>query len=134
MKGWAVGFFGMAGALLRYMTGMWAHAGWTSPFPLGTLAVNLTGCLALGWLSAWTAARPGMPAWLGAGISTGLIGSFTTFSTFSVETLELLRAGHIGMAGLYVALSVAGGLACAWGGSGIYRRYARPADAGGDAK
>ncbi len=134
MKGWAVGLFGMAGALLRYMTGVWVHAGWSSPFPLGTFAVNMSGCLALGWLSAWTAARPGMPAWLSAGISTGLIGSFTTFSTFSVETMELFRDGEIETAGLYVALSVVGGLACAWGGSAIYRPLARRAGAGGVAK
>jgi len=133
MKGWAVGLFGMAGALLRYMTGVWVHAGWSSPFPLGTFAVNLSGCLALGWLSAWTADRPGMPAWLSTGINTGLIGSFTTFSTFSVETMELFRDGEIWTAGLYVALSVAGGLACAWGGSAVYRSLARRAGTEGDA-
>lgn len=134
MKGWAVGLFGMAGALMRYMTGVWLHAGWSSPFPLGTLAANLAGCIALGWLSAWTADRPGMPAWLSAGISTGLIGSFTTFSTFSVETVELLRSGEFGTAGLYVGLSVVGGLACAWGGSAFYSHYSLRAASGGGAE
>lgn len=130
MKAWAIGLFGMAGALLRYGVGEWVQAGGASSFPLATFAVNLAGCLALGGLSAWTADRPGLPAWLSAGIATGLIGSFTTFSTFSVETVELLQAGAAVTAGLYVALSVVGGLACAWGGSALYRQLARRVESG----
>jgi len=121
MNVWAVGLFGMAGACLRYMTGIWLHGRWATLFPLGTLTVNLAGCLALGWFAAWAASRPAFPAWLRTGIATGLIGSFTTFSTFSVETVELARGGHLGLAGLYLLLSVIGGLAFAGGGLAVHQ-------------
>ena len=47
---------------------------------------------------------------------TGLLGGFTTFSAFSWEALALLRAGHAGAAGGYVAGSVLGGLLAAAAG------------------
>ncbi|MDG0813401.1 fluoride efflux transporter CrcB [Cohnella rhizosphaerae] len=114
--GLAVGLAGSVGALLRYEAGLWTHAWWHSAFPLATLAINLTGCLALGWFTAWAAMRPGLPESLRLGIGTGLIGAYTTFSTFSVETLALLRDGRAGHAALYVGASLIGGLLFAWGG------------------
>jgi len=55
-------------------------------------------------------------------VGTGFIGSFTTFSTFSVETIELLESGAIGMALLYVTLSLMLGLFSSWLGFWFGRR------------
>lgn len=112
--GWAVGLAGSLGAVLRYEAGLWAHHWWQSAFPLGTLLINLSGCLVLGWFTVRVLAWPVLPEWLRLGFGTGLIGAYTTFSTFSVETLTLLREGRPGTAALYVALSLVGGLAFAW--------------------
>ncbi len=128
--GWAVGLAGSVGALLRYEAGLWTHSWWPFTFPLATLAINLTGCLALGWFTAWAARRPGLPEWLRLGIGTGLIGAYTTFSTFSVETLTLLRDGQAGAAALYVGASLIGGLAFAWAGFRLGEK--RPATGRGE--
>ncbi|WP_027092402.1 fluoride efflux transporter CrcB [Cohnella thermotolerans] len=118
---WAVGLFGVVGALLRYLTGMWAHNWWASPFPLGTFLINLLGSLVLGWFSTWAASQPQFPAWIRLGIGTGLIGAFTTFSTFSVETVSLFKENLPGYALLYTLASLVGGFLCAWIGYEIAR-------------
>jgi CrcB protein len=63
-------------------------------FPVGTLAVNVVGGLAMGFIVAWVQQRPGMPELVRVGITTGFLGGFTTFSTFSIETLMLWREGQ----------------------------------------
>ena len=75
-------------------------------FPWGTMAVNVTGSLALGALAARTTAGGIDPAlWQLAAV--GFLGSYTTVSSFSAETLALLRDGAPGRAAGNVALSVA---------------------------
>lgn len=125
MKLWAVGLFGIAGALLRYLGGLWVRDWWALPFPLGTLLINYAGCLVLGWFAAWAAFRPKLPDWLRLGLGTGLVGAFTTFSTFSVEAVSLVQTGRPGTALLYVLASGLGGFALAWLGYGIARRPRR---------
>lgn len=72
-------------------------------FPVATLAVNVSGCLAMGLLAALLAHRaaPWAPLLL-----TGILGGYTTFSAFSLETLALWERGQVFGAGLYVAGTV----------------------------
>jgi CrcB protein len=76
-------------------------------FPAGTLLVNITGSLLLGFLMRVllqsTLVTPEMRAML----TTGFCGGYTTFSTFSYETALLLEDGEYGRAALYVGSSVA---------------------------
>ncbi len=115
----AIGVGGIIGALLRFYLGIYIHSWWTDPFPLGTLAANYLGCIALGAFSAWVSAVKSVPVWLQAGISTGVIGSFTTFSTFSIETMELFQNGLNALGCIYILSSLFGGLALAWLGRAI---------------
>ncbi|MBY0097356.1 fluoride efflux transporter CrcB [Mesobacillus maritimus] len=103
MKLFLVGLGGFFGAISRFMIGEWLHS--DNGFPLGTLGVNLLGCLVLGWFLAF-AKQKGLRGETVLLIGTGFLGSFTTFSTFSVETVNLLTAGRILVALLYVLLSV----------------------------
>ncbi len=104
---------GFSGAICRYLLGEWMPT--TGGFPVGTLCVNLIGCLFLGWFTAFherKSIRPEIPLLIG----TGLTGSFTTFSTFSVETLELVKQELFVFAATYVLLSVLAGIALATAG------------------
>lgn len=79
-------------------------------FPVETLVVNLVGTFALGWLVGGLWTRPATPAWLKAGLGSGLLGSFTTLSAVMASLIVLTRAGEPWLAGLYLAVSLAGGL------------------------
>ena len=103
-----VGFGGFLGAVLRYALGHVAArlgGGW----PLGTLLVNVLGCLAGGLLLfaiEQEAVSPRARAFLGVGV----LGALTTFSTFGIETLVLARSSGMGAALGNVALHLALGL------------------------
>ncbi len=106
------GFFG---SISRYSLGEWLHT--EQGFPIGTLLVNLLGCLILGWFFTMSTTRwEKISPQLKLGLGTGFIGSFTTFSTFSVETLHLLSQGKLGFALVYVLTSVGGGILLALAG------------------
>ena len=85
-----------------------AEGGW----PWGVLAVNLAGCLLLGYVAAaaWSA-RADLPMRLGLG--TGFCGSLTTFSALTVDVADMARNSNWGNAASYLAVSVAGGVALA---------------------
>jgi fluoride exporter len=108
-----VGVGGFFGAISRFALGEWLHT--DNGFPLGTLAVNLLGCLVLGWFLAF-AKRRGLRSETVLLVGTGFLGSFTTFSTFSVETVNLLAAGQGLFALIYVLLSIIMGLLLAFVG------------------
>ena len=88
-----IGLAGAAGTLARYGLGGWVQAGTKGVFPLGTLVVNLLGCLAFGTVVSV------MERWAGntdlrSILLIGFMGAFTTFSTFMFETGELVRHGQ----------------------------------------
>jgi CrcB protein len=86
-------------------------------FPWGTLIVNVIGGLAMGAITAYALARPGaLSEPLRLGLTTGILGGFTTFSAFSVETLLLWRDGNASLAFANVAANLILSLAaCALG-------------------
>jgi CrcB protein len=104
-----VGLLGGTGAIARFLLDGAVASRAASAFPLGTLAVNLTGALALGVLH-------------GAGVSgdalrlagTGLLGAYTTFSTWMLESQRLSEDGRLRLALANVVVSLALGLACVW--------------------
>jgi CrcB protein len=85
-------------------------------FPWGTLLVNVTGCLAIGWFAALTEPEG---RWLVEPttrqfVMIGLCGGYTTFSSFSLQTLHLLRDDQWLAAGANVVLSVVLCLGAVW--------------------
>ena len=75
-------------------------------FPLGTLIVNITGSLALGFLLRYALGSTSVSAETRALLTTGFCGGYTTFSTFSYETVALIQDGDYRRAAWYVVLSV----------------------------
>ncbi len=104
----SVALGGAFGAVARYLVGL------AVTFPMGTLAVNIMGSLAIGVVWALFTAR-GLQAWLPL-VMTGFLGGFTTFSAFSLDTMRLIEGGRLGAAFTYVVASVLLSLgACALG-------------------
>jgi len=112
----AVSAGGIAGTLLRFATANWVNAHWPRHFYLGTLAVNLIGCLLIGLLYGLFLHRPIVPVELRAGLIVGFLGGLTTFSSFSLDTVRLLENGQAPLAFGYAAASVLGGLLATWAG------------------
>ena len=95
--------------------------GVASPFPWGTMAVNVAGCLLIGILyGLFERNQIGSDA-LRMFLTVGFCGGFTTFSTFVHENYALLGAGHFSHAVLYPVASFAIGLLAAWIGHLIVR-------------
>jgi CrcB protein len=87
-------------------------------FPVGILAVNLSGAFALGLLySLGTVGH--WPHWLATGAETGLIGAYTTYSTWAVDSLTLARDGAGWWAVINLAGSLAVGVPLAWAGASL---------------
>jgi CrcB protein len=112
----AVALGGMIGTLARYATGNWVTSHFPQHFYGATLAVNLVGCLLIGYLYGLFVIRPEVPEALRAGLMVGFLGGLTTFSSFSLDTLRLLENGQAPMAIGYAAASVLGGLLATWAG------------------
>ncbi|TMM01180.1 MAG: fluoride efflux transporter CrcB [Actinobacteria bacterium] len=108
----AVGALGGAGAVARFALDAAVAVRARGVFPLGTLAVNLSGAFALGLLAG--VALHG-DALLLAGTAT--LGSYTTFSTWMLETQRL---GEDGAYAPMVANAIAS-LACGLGAAALGR-------------
>ena len=106
---------GGIGACLRYLIGL-IPLKEPFTFPVKTLFINLLGCFVIGLIAAIVAKTTSLSPRTVLFIKTGLCGGFTTFSTFALETETLIKTGHIGIAILYVALSVVVGVGLAFAG------------------
>lgn len=82
-------------------------------FPWATFIINVTGSLLIGLLAGLLNRHLWPGSWR-LFLGVGILGGYTTFSTFSLESLQLMEQGRSLMAGLYVAGSVAFGIAGCW--------------------
>ena len=87
--------------------------------PVGTLVVNVLGCMAMGLLASGLALRGGQH--LAPFLLTGVLGGFTTFSAFALDTTVLWQRGDSGLAMGYVLASVVLSLAAVSAGLAIGR-------------
>ncbi len=110
----AVALGGGLGAMGRLALAVWVQRLAGGTFPVGTLTVNLAGCLAIGFLGALVTGPLPLREELRLGLLVGVLGGFTTFSTFGWETVTLLEDGDWARAFANVALSNALGIAGVW--------------------
>jgi CrcB protein len=109
------------GAPLRYFLGSNIPSGNFGPLPVGTLLVNLSGCLLIGLVLGFAEARDSFPREARLLLVTGFLGSYTTFSAFGWETYDLARSDEMLRAVTYVSLSVIGGIVAVWAGAHLGR-------------
>lgn len=118
----AVGAGGCVGAITRFLLSAWVGRRFPDAMYLGTLTVNVLGCLLIGGLVVWVDARhPG--GWMRALLVTGFLGSLTTFSTFGHEAVELVRQQRLREVLLYVGANLAIGLLAVSLGAWLARRW-----------
>lgn len=108
----AVASGGALGAMARYGVSRAAFHLLGPNFPWGTIAANISGSLAMGFLIVWLSRHEPQSAALRAFLTVGLLGAFTTFSTFSLDVVTLYKDRTLTIAAAYllcsVILSVAG--------------------------
>jgi CrcB protein len=102
----AVALLGGAAAIARFLLDAALAERVAGPFPLGTLAVNLSGAVVLGLLAG--VALHGVALTIVAG---GGLGSYTTFSTWMFESHRLGEAGRAELLWLNLGFSLLAGLA-----------------------
>jgi CrcB protein len=76
-----------------------------SIFPVGTVCVNLLGCLLIGVLSGYFSGPQLIREEYRIGLTVGVLGGFTTFSTYGLETFNLVDGGEYRLAMLNILLS-----------------------------
>jgi CrcB protein len=102
---------GALGSLARYYAAEALSRLMGAAFPWGTILVNISGSLLIGFVAGGVGASG---RWIDSPFArqflmVGICGGYTTFSAFSLQTFTMLETGDVARAGLNVAVSV---LAC----------------------
>ena len=84
----------VVGANARYFFSRWVARNYSATFPYGTLLINVSGSLLLGFFLVWTSERVlADPRWRLL-VAIGFCGSYTTFSSYAFESMAYLQQGH----------------------------------------
>jgi len=112
---------GLLGSVARYLTFIYISKWIPGPFPFGTFAVNIIGCLIIGIIYGLSLRYVWLtPEWRLL-LATGFCGGFTTFSAFALENLQLLQQSNYGTFALYSITSFVLGLAAVFAGLSLTR-------------
>ena len=119
---------GAFGSWSRYMTGrLWLSAVGpvaASAFPWATLTANILGSFCMGLLVGWLARHgSGGETWRLL-LGVGVLGGYTTFSSFALEFALFVERGNLGMAALYVGVTLAAGFTALFAGLFLIRAVA----------
>ncbi|MHB1937715.1 MAG: fluoride efflux transporter CrcB [Acidobacteriaceae bacterium] len=107
---------GALGSIARFWVGSAVASRLGTKFPYGTLVVNMTACVLLGFSLTFLAKRVDLnPAWRVL-VPIGFLGAYSTFSSYEWETVATLRNGDFPMAALYAFGSLFLGLVAVWCG------------------
>lgn len=119
-----VGMGGFVGSVSRFLLTGWIHRILEKPwFPYGTLAVNLIGCCAIGFLGGIAEERRIFSQEARLFVFIGLLGGFTTFSSFGYESMALMREAKLVATLLNVGLHIVLGLGAVWLGAQLARVF-----------
>lgn len=106
---------GALGSVARFKLSGWVlHHAVNWRFPIGTLMVNVVGCLLAGVLAGMSAKQHVFSPDTRLLLFTGLLGGFTTFSAFGLETVLLMKRGEWSIAIANVLISVLAGIVALW--------------------
>jgi fluoride exporter len=98
---------GGLGAALRHVVNLVSARLLGTGFNYATIIENVSGSLVMGLLVAYFAFKSEVSQHWRLFLATGVLGGYTTFSAFSLDTILLYERGELGLAALYVVVSVA---------------------------
>ncbi len=110
---------GGLGSLARFYMGYRWNVG-EGQFPYGTVLANVVSSFILGLAMAYYLAHPDWKVNYRLLLMTGFCGGFSTFSTFSSEVVLFLKNDQMGMAFLYLGISIILGLFAVYLGMKVY--------------
>ena len=111
----AVAVGGALGSMARFGLTLALMTRFPRPFPIGTFAVNMIGCVGIGVVAgAIAAGRIALSPPMRAFVFSGLFGGFTTFSSFGLDTIMLAQAGAYASVFWNVAGQITLGLSGVW--------------------
>lgn len=111
----------VAGASARYFLSTLVARDFSTAFPAGTLLINLTGSLVLGFFLVYSTERVLLdPRWRLL-VAIGFCGSYTTFSSYAFESFALMEQGQWLLMGLNILGSNALSLAAVLAGAALAR-------------
>ena len=119
----AVAAAGGLGSLARWSLGRGLESAYIGA-PWATAVVNIIGCALFGVAVALFDGRLAHYPVARLGVLTGFLGGFTTFSSFAGEAVALLDAGRFGVAALSIVIQNIVGLASLWLGLSLGRGLA----------
>ncbi|MCG3177865.1 MAG: putative fluoride ion transporter CrcB [Phycisphaerae bacterium] len=102
---------GAVGSVLRYGVTALSKVLFEGRFPIGTLTVNLVGCLLIGLLTPLMLNKGLVSPNVRLLVLVGVLGGLTTFSTFGYETFMFINDGQWARAGWNIALNNVLGIA-----------------------
>jgi CrcB protein len=113
---WGIAVGAAVGGVSRYYLTVAMQQRLGDAFPWGTLLINVTGSLLLGFIIRYAVATPSMSLELRLMLTTGFCGGYTTFSAYSYETALMLESGNYSRAAIYSLGSVVLGLLATFAG------------------
>jgi CrcB protein len=115
---------GGIGAALRHGVNLLSARLLGTGFNYATLFENVSGSLVMGLLVGYFAFAGGASQHWRLFLTTGILGGYTTFSAFSLDSVLLYERGELGLAALYVVLSVGLSIGGLFAGLALVRHFA----------
>lgn len=111
-----IGLGGFIGSIARFLVSRLNLSWHLISIPMGTLLVNISGSLVMGFLAGIAVKTEFLSTDLRLFLMVGVCGGFTTFSSFSNENMMLIQNGQFLTALIYISASIILGLSAVFFG------------------
>ncbi len=118
-----IGLGGFLGSISRFLVALGVNRIFQTVLPIGTLAVNILGCLLIGIIYSLAEQRNMLNPELRVFLGVGFCGGFTTYSSFAFEKFNLIKTGDFLLLSVYIGASVFLGLIAVYIGSQIHKLF-----------